>query len=322
MKKILLIVALFASSFLPNVNSQCLIEVDNNGFEYTVDINLEIIDVIFTQAGSTCNANIEVGYDIVIDVIKQPGWWNESLYTLQGNVECSGGSGSSFFNLPNGGGTGTVISETFSYSGMNCSDVIIDCPIVLTISGPELNSTGPCGSLSQSPAAPVELIEFTSISTKEEIELKWNTASEVNFSHFELEISDKLRTWETMELIDGNNFLNGSSYNTFLPHEAIERYARLKLVDLDGSFEYSEIISLESVETNHVSVYPNPTSDILNFNNRTVQKAFVIDASGKSIDWPLDSNSSINVSTLNTGFYLLQVQLDNGSTHMVKFIKN
>ncbi len=75
---------------------------------------------------------------------------------------------------------------------------------------------------------------------------------------------------------------------------------------------------------NNVTVYPNPASDKLNieFEEATKNVSFSIaDLSGKTIiSSSLINSSSIDISGLNIGMYLLNVATDNG-TKTVKFIK-
>ena len=94
---------------------------------------------------------------------------------------------------------------------------------------------------------PVTLSSFDAELMKENrITLNWTTASEINSSHFEIE--RKLERQEDFEYIGkvaaATESTNNLNYN-FLdrPYSPEETYVyyRLKMVDLDGSFEYSDI---------------------------------------------------------------------------------
>ena len=305
------------------VNSQCSASTNQNGFEYSVDIDLSIVDVIFTQTGDACNANIVVGYDIIIDIVEALPWWNEQLFTLQGNLTCNGSSGSSFFNLPNAGGPGTVTSETFTFDMTNCSAVVLDCPITLVIQGPELNFNGTCGSLMQNPALPVVLSEFSYKNLdREGIELNWVTESEIDFSHFEIELSKENRSWEMIKSVNSYGNVYGSDYKSLIPKSPFDRYARLKIVDFNGTYEYSDILKLPAESGSELSVFPNPASELLNINNGTIVNSRAMNTAGQTFLLSTINQSQIDIRSLNPGFYFLYVELENGKTEILKFLKS
>ena len=115
---------------------------------------------------------------------------------------------------------------------------------------------------------PVELISFTAEIYVNVVELKWSTATETNNSGFEIERlkeykNTRLNDWETIGFVSGNGTtINMMNYN--FTDEILDpgyyQY-RLKQIDFDGSFTYSDIIEIEvespfefSLEQN----YPNP----------------------------------------------------------------
>jgi len=133
-------------------------------------------------------------------------------------------------------------------------------------------------SLKKYDPTPVELTSFTAIESDLGIELQWKTATEVNNYGFEIErASSPLSTstessskWETIGFVDGH----GNSYSpkeySFIDTSSLsgEVNYRLKQIDTDGTFEYSDIavinISIASVNpteammTNLEQNHPNP----------------------------------------------------------------
>jgi len=305
---------------ISNGYSQCQFNVNNNGFEYDLTIDLEISDVIYSQEGSTCNVQIEVAYDIVLNVINQAGWWNESLYTLQGNLNCDGASGASFFNLPNAGGTGTVKSATFSFSNQDCPDTELNCPLTLQISGPGgFNYNGNCGTYSNS-SLPVVLENFSLISQTSITSLEWSTASETNFSHFVLERSYDGNNWESMDKIYGTNSTSGADYTNSFPSSSIDSYLRLKMIDLDGTFYFSNTLSVTSHQDIRKSVYPNPAIDKLYLNGTNTNEVKVVNNMGVEVVLPVLSNNSFDVSSLHSGYYNIIISNARGK-EALSFIK-
>lgn len=73
-----------------------------------------------------------------------------------------------------------------------------------------------------------------------------------------------------------------------------------------------------------VSVYPNPTSDVLTFestNDITINKVTIFDTTGRSIKEYNNIGSSISISDLQTGTYILKL-ISGKETFTQKIIKN
>lgn len=108
---------------------------------------------------------------------------------------------------------------------------------------------------------PVELISFTGEATIMGNHLRWQTASEQNNSHFDIERSTDAATWELIGTQAGAG--NSTTLITYEHRDAEPparwTYYRLKQVDFDGSFTYSDAIALEQAGTSDLLLAPNPT---------------------------------------------------------------
>ncbi|CAG5015930.1 hypothetical protein DYBT9275_05444 [Dyadobacter sp. CECT 9275] len=114
-------------------------------------------------------------------------------------------------------------------------------------------------------ALPVTLVQFSGKSTgNNQNTLTWLTADEQNFKHFEIQRSSDARSFESIGSVTATSATGSAlkAYQFVDSHTAGMNYYRLKMVDLDGSYQFSKIISvLNSVENNVVgSFYPNPSS--------------------------------------------------------------
>ena len=118
-------------------------------------------------------------------------------------------------------------------------------------------------------ALPVELVSFNSIVSDNKVELNWITATEVNNYGFEVErgIGQKAignSAWEKIGFVQGNGNSNSPKEYRFTDNTTTSGlYAyRLKQIDNDGTFKYSETIEvLVSQIPNDFSLnqnYPNP----------------------------------------------------------------
>ncbi len=108
---------------------------------------------------------------------------------------------------------------------------------------------------------PVDLISFIAEESASSVYLNWSTASQLNFSHFEVEHSINATEWSVLTEIQGEgttNDLMTYTYTHSLPHNG-KNYYRLRMVDLDATFEYSHIESVQVNARNTFSVSPNPS---------------------------------------------------------------
>jgi hypothetical protein len=78
------------------------------------------------------------------------------------------------------------------------------------------------------------------------------------------------------------------------------------------------------VFNNNLQIFPNPVNNILHIENATgnIEQINFYDISGKQLPITYDIDSATaNVSMLNKGFYLCQIQFANGETIIKKLIK-
>ncbi len=123
-------------------------------------------------------------------------------------------------------------------------------------------------------ALPVELTNFTATSKNNVVELQWNTATEVNNYGFDVErasatlgMNDNVPSgedgWEKIGFVQGNGNSNSKHDYSFIDDNISSgRYLyRLKQIDNDGSYKYSDEIEVDL--KNSVSIlleqnFPNP----------------------------------------------------------------
>lgn len=89
------------------------------------------------------------------------------------------------------------------------------------------------------------------------------------------------------------------------------------------TFREIPVLSLPEFNNNHISIYPNPTSEVLMLSseNLVIEKINIYSISGKLIlEQKLNESNSINISGLSEGIYFLEVFADNGKS-IQRFIK-
>jgi hypothetical protein len=116
---------------------------------------------------------------------------------------------------------------------------------------------------------PVELTSFTASANGATVMLHWLTATEVNNFGFEIERLIKnekleIKNWETIGFIEGNGNSNSPKEYSFTDETIMAgKYSyRLKQIDNDGKFAYSDVVDvdIENLPTNYTLYqnYPNP----------------------------------------------------------------
>lgn len=136
---------------------------------------------------------------------------------------------------------------------------------------------------------PVELIEFTGREEDCKINLQWTVGAQDNFSHFEIEQGSSSRS--LMTIAEQSPKAAQSTYTLKgIESWGAQNYFRLKMVDWDGSFHYSEMISLRSNchENLILKLYPNPSEANVSVNAEIIAAAgaiqvTVIDALGRVV---------------------------------------
>ena len=179
-------------------------------------------------------------------------------------------------------------------------------------------------ALSSGAALPVELTSFDALLDDGDVVLQWETASETNSSGFNIEMSSDDR-WIAQAFVSGaGTTTEQTSYEYRLKNldPGVHRF-RLKQVDHDGSYSYSQEIEV-AVELPEGSllaeVYPNPfsVSTTLRVGVAAGQdvRVVVYDIQGREVLTPysgwLSANDPVEVRIdgqgLSAGVYLVQIQ--------------
>jgi hypothetical protein len=180
---------------------------------------------------------------------------------------------------------------------------------------------------------PIELVSFTLKCNDYSTQLTWITASEINNDYFEVQRSLDALLWEKISKIDGAGNSNKMLSYRFTDEKHNKRtYYRLKQVDFDGKFEYSEILANECYnnQTEAIEIYPNPTNDFVNIKienwDSGTLKLEIFDMMGRLVlSKELfvnngTTNDRIDISKFNPGVYHIRFS-DKNTTINLKIIK-
>jgi Secretion system C-terminal sorting domain len=165
---------------------------------------------------------------------------------------------------------------------------------------------------------PVELTSFTGESAGPKNKLIWTTQTELNNDHFEVEKSTNNSNFDRIGTAVGAGNSQSVRHYNFTDNEGWNElsYYRLKQVDYNGAFAYSEVISIE--KNIAFTVSPNPSSGKVNLDykmnsgSRAVVRIF--DMKGREVsNNPLTGTGrqEFDFSRWSQGVYRLIVQSDN-----------
>lgn len=182
---------------------------------------------------------------------------------------------------------------------------------------------------------PIEILSFTGWYNGISNELHWTTATEINSDYFEIQRSLNGADFNPIGTIDaaGNSVspLNYIFYDD-APYSGINYY-RLRMVDIDGAYDYSNIIAIRIANTSgDITVYPNPATDniTIEFNAITTGTLTfnLLDVTGRKV---MHINEQVNeginifnyaIAHLPTSSYLIQFTNPNtGETNGIKLFK-
>jgi alpha-tubulin suppressor-like RCC1 family protein len=154
---------------------------------------------------------------------------------------------------------------------------------------------------------PIELLSFSGYAKNNNNILTWRTETEQNANHFELQHSFNGIDFETMGQVKAKGQAAEYSFTHQNPTVATHYY-RLKMVDNDGAFKMSKVISLNKNETKSLKVYPNPTKNSIQIiTSDYTQPMRLYSINGVLIMNKNQTTEQLDVSALPTGMYFLHV---------------
>jgi hypothetical protein len=156
---------------------------------------------------------------------------------------------------------------------------------------------------------PIELSAFNAVKNNNSVKLDWSTMSETKNKVFEIERSNDAMVYKKISEVNGNgdsHQKNEYSNIDFLPEDGVNYY-RLKQIDFNGSFKYSDIVSV-NFEKSAPLFYPNPAKDLITIKSESANTMVVIkDLLGREIFRinNLPESKQVSTADLLSGTYFL-----------------
>ncbi|MEP6674300.1 MAG: endonuclease [Ferruginibacter sp.] len=161
---------------------------------------------------------------------------------------------------------------------------------------------------------PVTLIDFKATKTSNAIMLQWYATRETNFKQYIIERSINGINYTAIGTVAGQNLANYSFSDDKLP-DVQTIYYRLKLIDIDESFNYSKIVSVRLNKLFDATVYPNPAKDLVTLKLQSAPAAngtmIISDITGRTVKQQRTSGGQSSIETdiryLPSGRYFIKL---------------
>lgn len=237
-------------------------------------------------------------------------WNDSSKVTTPANLRMVSWNGTSWTNL-SGTASGTTASGT------------------LTVTGVSSFNNFTFGSTTAINPLPVKLISFLGKLNNNNTQLNWATATELNNDHFEIERSIDGVNYTKIGEVTGNGTTKNLSKYNYIDNQITEIaaatvYYRLKQIDFNGNFEYSNIITVSISSENSLKIsnaFPNPFQGSLNISFTLPSNSDVtislVDAKGQVVATEEikgrkgNNNFEFNTSELANGMYFINISANN-----------
>jgi hypothetical protein len=194
------------------------------------------------------------------------------------NMNFAPGSGSGFLAIRKGdamtGIPGWIQLEVVNFGKDGANIKILERGY--EVDGDNSAITGQCTTL------PVEMLYFNTKAKGKEVVLEWATASELNNKGFEVQRSTDGYKFSKIGWVNGNGTSIEQHTYTFTDNAAkpnTDYYYRLKQMDTDGTYEYSDIRTISLVDKTQFSIsepFPNPTDNGTSFQLNMPQDGEVV----------------------------------------------
>ncbi len=223
--------------------------------------------------------------------------------TTNGNLVLT----SSAFSTP---GTYNVIVKATTLTGLNV------CSALGTTSSVVVNPV----------VLPLDLIQFKGKKQAASILLDWTTENETQLNIFEIERSNNGFSFSKIGESTATGIGSSRNQYTYLDNNplAFKNYYRLKMIDRDGKFRYSNTIVFSNSQTQDIvisNVAPNPFTEIIKLNvelkNMTLLQIQMTDFSGRIVYTKtvqgMEGVNSIQcngLGKLSAGVYMITVKTE------------
>jgi hypothetical protein len=175
-------------------------------------------------------------------------------------------------------------------------------------------------------ALPIELLSFKGQHTERGNLLTWTTTNEIQNKGFDIETSKDGIRFDKIGFVAGNGTssqVQNYRFEDYSPLKSAGKavYYRLKQLDFDGNFDYSNIISIRTNSKTVIGISPNPSAAIFTLTGvKDIEdETFTImNSVGQTLPLVVQGNGQFDMSSFPPGIYYLRIS---SSGQVMKLVK-
>lgn len=210
-------------------------------------------------------------------------------------------NGQGFWQYPYGT---TSSVDNWTYTGLSADEHCAEM-IIAKFSG----GGGGAGSVNNT-TFPIELLSFTGKSQGTENFLTWITTSETNNAGFQVQRSSDAEMFEDLEFVVGNGTTKAQQRYDFRDRYPLPslNYYRLKQIDINGNFTYSNILRMKDELVKTITTHPNPSKGVYYIVGKEIPhlETTLSNYLGQEMKVIIENNA-LDITTLPSGIYYLHV---------------
>ncbi|MEO5942959.1 MAG: Ig-like domain-containing protein [Ferruginibacter sp.] len=164
---------------------------------------------------------------------------------------------------------------------------------------------------------PLSKLDFTGVRSGNNIVLRWVSENEINLNRYEVEYSTNNIQFTKYDNVAAKNLYNNSYGSTLFNLTQPVYYLRLKVINQNGVYNYSNTIVLKSRANELITVYPTPGNTFVNIqfadDSKGNYQLTLFDAAGKIIREVVAKNIApsqvvkLERGNIASGTYILQI---------------
>ncbi len=298
------------------------------GFYFTdLDATVPGLDVLYVADDNSTSGGIQK-YSLVGGTWVLNGVIGAGADSYRGLVGSATGSTVVLFSTRKGGSAaagGGELVNVIDATGYNVAPAAT--PTLLATAAANTAFRGVAFAPTVNPL-PLNLVSFNAGWEDKNVKIWWSTSNEINTKEFVIERSNDAANFITVGKVNANNQLTNNNYSYIDNNPSADKsYYRLKMVDKDGKYTYSNLIALKSGKIQTLGIYPNPaiTTIVVSHEKAKSNSSIVImSGDGKRVFVQNiqagSSFSNVNISKLATGTYFVVATIDNEKSTS-KFVK-
>ncbi|HVG15156.1 MAG TPA: T9SS type A sorting domain-containing protein, partial [Chitinophagaceae bacterium] len=208
----------------------------------------------------------------------------------------------------------------------------------IAVKGTSLSGVSVCSSspsmttLLVSAVLPLSMLRFDARKLSTGVGLSWATDHEMNTSYFEIERSSDGRNFEKAGQVKATSMMGRNEYGFMDTHPFPFTYYRLRMVDKNGTYSFSKVVSVLYRSAVNAIVQPNPFNELIQLNlaleTEVTIRAEITDINGIRIFTTsfkgLRGNNQFLISGLQhikPGLYMLSIRNATSMLYQQKIIK-